>query len=137
MFVIHGRSDRARRGLFEFLRAIGLDPIEWSEAGRMTGKGSPYIGEILDAAFGSAQAVVVLPTPDDVTYLHESLTHPGDPECNPQMQLPLVGQPVSAVWDGGSPLSWQHSGWRSMRRRRLTCWWTICRVARRETKCPT
>lgn len=86
VFVIHGRNDRARRGLFEFLRAIGLDPIEWSEAGRMTGKGSPYIGEILDAAFGSAQAVVVLQTPDDVTYLHESLTHPGDPECNPQMQ---------------------------------------------------
>ncbi len=60
VFVIHGRNERARRGLFEFLRAIGLDPIEWSEAGRMTGKGSPYIGEILDAAFGNAQAVVVL-----------------------------------------------------------------------------
>ncbi|MFD6823474.1 TIR domain-containing protein [Streptomyces sp. NPDC060085] len=86
VFVIHGRNDRARLGLFTFLRAIDLDPIEWSEASRITGKGSPYIGEILDAAFGSAQAVVVLQTPDDVTYLHESLTEPGDPECNPQMQ---------------------------------------------------
>ncbi|MFD5757831.1 TIR domain-containing protein [Streptomyces mirabilis] len=86
VFVIHGRNDRARQGLFTFLRAIGLDPIEWSEASRMTGKGSPYIGEILDAAFGSAQAVVVLQTPDDVTYLHESLAESGDPECSPQMQ---------------------------------------------------
>ncbi|WP_327073842.1 nucleotide-binding protein [Kitasatospora purpeofusca] len=86
VFVIHGRNEPARRGLFEFLRAIGLDPIEWSEAIQMTGKGSPYIGEVLDTAFASAQAVVVLQTPDDVTYLHESLTHPGDPECSPQMQ---------------------------------------------------
>ncbi|MEU3002377.1 nucleotide-binding protein [Streptomyces sp. NPDC006995] len=86
VFVIHGRHEPARRGLFEFLRAIGLDPIEWSEAIQMTGKGSPYIGEVLDTAFASAQAVVVLQTPDDVTYLHESLTYPGDPECSPQMQ---------------------------------------------------
>ncbi len=47
---------------------------------RPTGKGSPYIGEMLDAAFGAAQAVVVLQTPDDVAYLHESLTYVGDPE---------------------------------------------------------
>ncbi|MEV6578261.1 nucleotide-binding protein [Streptomyces sp. NPDC051582] len=86
VFVIHGRNELARKGLFEFLRAIGLDPIEWSEAIQMTGKGSPYIGEVLDTAFSSAQAVVVLQTPDDVTYLHESLTYAGDPECNPQMQ---------------------------------------------------
>ncbi|MFF8931263.1 TIR domain-containing protein [Streptomyces longwoodensis] len=86
VFVIHGRNEPARKGLFEFLRAIGLDPIEWSEAIQMTGKGSPYIGEVLDTAFANAQAVVVLQTPDDVTYLHESLTYPGDPECSPQMQ---------------------------------------------------
>lgn len=87
VFVIHGRNDRARRALFDFLRSIGLDPIEWSEATRLTGRGSPYIGQILDAAFGAAQAVVVLQTPDDVSYLHESLAdRDGDPECTPQMQ---------------------------------------------------
>jgi predicted nucleotide-binding protein len=86
VFVIHGRNQQARKGLFDFLRSIGLDPIEWSEAIRLTGKGSPYIGQVLDAAFGAAQAVVVLQTPDDVAYLHESLTYVGDPECSPQMQ---------------------------------------------------
>lgn len=86
VFVIHGRNESARRGLFEFLRSIGLEPIEWSEAVAMTGQGSPYIGDVLDAAFSSAQAVVVLQTPDDVAYLHESLTYPADPECQPQMQ---------------------------------------------------
>lgn len=86
VFVIHGRNEPARKALFELLRALGLDPIEWTEAIRLTGKGSPYIGEVLDAAFGAAQAVVVLQTPDDVAHLHESLTYPGDPECDPQMQ---------------------------------------------------
>lgn len=86
VFVIHGRNEPARLALFTFLRAIGLDPIEWSEAIRMSGKGSPYIGEVLTTAFAAAQAVVVLQTPDDVAYLHESLTYVGDPECEPQMQ---------------------------------------------------
>lgn len=88
VFVIHGRNELARKAIFDFLRSIGLDPIEWSQAITitMTGKGSPYIGEVLDAAFGAAQAVVVLQTPDDVAHLHESLTFPGDLECDPQMQ---------------------------------------------------
>ena len=86
VFVIHGRNEPARRGLFAFLRSIGLDPIEWSEAIAMTGSGSPYIGEVLHVAFSAAQAVVVLQTPDDVAHLHESLAPPGDPETAPQMQ---------------------------------------------------
>ena len=86
VFVIHGRNEPARRGLFDLLRAIALEPIEWSQAIAMTGQGSPYIGDVLDAAFAAAQAVVVLQTPDDVAYLHQSLTYPDDPECSPQMQ---------------------------------------------------
>lgn len=86
VFVIHGRNEPARKGLFAFLRSIGLEPIEWSQAIAMTGQGSPYIGDVLNVAFGAAQAVVVLQTPDDVAHLHESLTYPDDPETNPQMQ---------------------------------------------------
>lgn len=86
VFVIHGRNEAARRGLFAFLRSIGLEPIEWSQAIEMTGNGSPYIGEVLNAAFGAAQAVIVLQTPDDVAYLHESLAAAGDPDTIPQMQ---------------------------------------------------
>lgn len=86
VFVIHGRNEAARRAIFEFLRSLALDPIEWSSALAMTGSASPYIGDALDAAFGAAQAVIVLQTPDDVAYLHESLTSPDDPETQPQMQ---------------------------------------------------
>lgn len=86
VFVIHGRNEPAREALFAFLRSIDLAPIEWSEAISMTGSASPYIGDVLDAAFRRAQAVVVLQTPDDIAHLHESLTYPGDPETQPQMQ---------------------------------------------------
>lgn len=86
VFVIHGRNEPARAAIFEFLRSIGLRPIEWSQAIAMTGKASPYIGEVLDAAFGSAQAVVVLQTPDDIAYLHPSLTYPDDEACEPKPQ---------------------------------------------------
>ena len=47
VFVVHGRNTEARTAMFTFLRAIGLAPIEWSEAVRLTGEGSPYIGRVL------------------------------------------------------------------------------------------
>ena len=74
VFVVCGRNSDARRGVFDFLRAIGLRPTEWSEAVRRTGDGSPYIGDVLDAAFAEAVAVVVLLHPDDVAYLRADLT---------------------------------------------------------------
>jgi predicted nucleotide-binding protein len=65
VFVVHGRNEHLRRSLFGFLRSIGLNPIEWRRAIQMTGRPSPYVGEILDAAFSKAIAVVVLFSPDD------------------------------------------------------------------------
>jgi predicted nucleotide-binding protein len=87
VFVVHGRNSAARSAMFTFLRAIGLDPIEWSVAVTMTGEGSPYIGHVLDTAFDAAQAVVVLLTPDDVAYLRsEYASGDEDPEAEPQAQ---------------------------------------------------
>ena len=71
VFVVHGRNEKARAALFEFLRSISLHPVEWSEAVQATGKASPYIGDILNAAFSRAHAVVVLLTPDDEARLKE------------------------------------------------------------------
>lgn len=79
IFVVHGRDIGARDALFQFLRAIDLHPSEWSEAVRGTGKASPYIGEILDAAFSRAHAVVVLLTPDDEARLRDEFQVEGDP----------------------------------------------------------
>ena len=79
VFVVHGRNEEARIAMFAFLRAIGLQPLEWSQSIQATGKPSPYLGEILDAAFSRAHAVVVLFTPDDEARLREPFRTPGDP----------------------------------------------------------
>jgi len=87
VFVVHGRNRDARDAMFAFLRAIDLAPIEWSEAVRLTGEASPYIGHVLDAAFSAAQAIVVLLTPDDVAYLRsEYASGDDDPETRPLAQ---------------------------------------------------
>ncbi|MCH8565195.1 nucleotide-binding protein [Nesterenkonia sp. LB17] len=69
VFVVHGRNELLRKSMFDFLRSINLSPMEWTSAVELTGEGSPYIGQILDAAFDHATAVVVLMTPDEVAYL--------------------------------------------------------------------
>lgn len=79
VFVIHGRDLRARDALFRFLRAIGLEPIEWSEAVQLTAHASPYIGDVLDRAFNEAQAVVALFTPDDEARLKAHLHGMNEP----------------------------------------------------------
>jgi predicted nucleotide-binding protein len=79
VFVVHGRNKSARDSLFEFLRALKLNPIEWDEAVKMTGKASPFIGEILDKAFSEAQAVVVLLSGDDEARLKKEFQSEEDP----------------------------------------------------------
>ncbi len=79
IFVVHGRNLAARDALFRFLRSIGLRPLEWSQAIEATGKASPFIGEVLDAAFSKAQAVVVLMTPDDKARVRKRFILDDDP----------------------------------------------------------
>jgi hypothetical protein len=87
VFVVHGRNDAARKAMFDFLRSIGLNPIEWSTALAATGSASPYIGQVLDNAFNMAQAIVVLMTPDEVAYLLPRHGHrEDDPETKPVPQ---------------------------------------------------
>lgn len=89
VMVVYGRDLRARDALFTFLRAIALQPIEWSQAVKATKKGAPYVGEILDAAFRQAAAVVVLLTPDDEAQLKKQFWKPADAA----FERRLTGQP--------------------------------------------
>lgn len=87
VFVVHGRNEDARRAMFEFLRSLDLRPIEWEKAIELTGKASPYIGEVLDVAFNHARAVVVLMTPDEIAYLQPRFGYDdNDPETQPAAQ---------------------------------------------------
>ena len=78
IFVVHGRNLIARDSLFNFLRAIGLKPIEWSQATVLSAKGAPFIGEILETAFSEARAIVVLITGDDEAKLRNELLSDSD-----------------------------------------------------------
>ena len=94
VFVVHGRNEKIRRALFDFLRAIDLKPIEWSEAVRLTGTPSPHIGEIIDAAMLHAQAIVVLFTGDDQVRLRDEFLWINDPvyerETTPQSRPNVI-----------------------------------------------
>jgi predicted nucleotide-binding protein len=85
VFVVHGRNLEARDSVFSFLRSIGLRPLEWTQALRLTKKGSPYVGEILDAAFREAAAILVLLTPDDEARLNPAFATSGDPSYERQL----------------------------------------------------
>lgn len=78
VFVVHGRDNDARNAMFTFLRAVGVTPIEWTSALKMSKKAAPYIGEILETAFARARAIVVLMTPDDIAQLRPDLILPSD-----------------------------------------------------------
>jgi predicted nucleotide-binding protein len=79
VFVVHGRDKAAKDAMFAFIRSLGVVPIEWNAAIAMSEKSAPYVGEILDAAFAKARAVVVLLTPDDLAQLRPDLVLPSDP----------------------------------------------------------
>ena len=79
VFVVHGRDRAARDAMFSFLRSVGVHPIEWNSAVGMSRKAAPYVGQVIDAGFGNARAIVVLFTPDDLVRLRPDLLSHLDP----------------------------------------------------------
>jgi predicted nucleotide-binding protein len=98
VFVVYGRNERIRRELFALLRNLGLNPIEWTKAIELTKTASPYIGQVIEAGFRKAVAIVALLTPDDEGSLKAEFRKPGDPlhERRP------TGQPrLNVVFEAG------------------------------------
>ncbi len=93
VFVVHGRDDYARKALSAFLGSLHIYIIEWEKALALTKKGSPYIGEVIDAGFSHAQAIVVLLTPDDEAKLRRPLLKSTDAA----FERKLTGQPRQNV----------------------------------------
>jgi predicted nucleotide-binding protein len=87
--VMHGRDHEARGWMFDWLRRVGLDPLEWSELVQLTRKATPYNGEAVEAAFSVAQAVVVLLTPDELGSLHPDLSDGEEDRFGPTGQARL------------------------------------------------
>jgi hypothetical protein len=101
VFVIHGRDGAARTAVFNFLRALKLEPMEWNEVVALTGKASPYIGEVIEAGFANAQAIVVVFSGDDEAQLRADLRKANEPEYETKLSL----QPRQNVLFGVDPLS--------------------------------
>jgi predicted nucleotide-binding protein len=79
VLVVYGRDETVRASIFQYLRALGLNPLEWGELVKRTGKGSPHVWEVLDLAFQQTQVVVVVFTPDERCQLRKDLqTEPDD-----------------------------------------------------------
>lgn len=73
VFVVHGRNEKVRKALYDFLRSINLYPLEWESAVRMTGKGAPTTLEIIKEGMKNSNGVIVLYTGDDMAKLKEEL----------------------------------------------------------------
>jgi predicted nucleotide-binding protein len=73
VFVVHGRDRRFESAMSDFLRSLGLEVVSWMEAVRLTGKPTPYLNEVIEAALGVAQAIVILMTPDNEGRLRQDL----------------------------------------------------------------
>jgi predicted nucleotide-binding protein len=84
VFLIHGRDDRASQGMRTFLRDLGLYPLEWGQAVRLTDSGSPYILDVVRAGMEHSQGALVLFTPDEKVELRSELCHPGETEAGVQ-----------------------------------------------------
>jgi hypothetical protein len=81
-------TSSASGAMFDFLRALRLEPQEWGQLVNATGSGAAYTGEVLDRALEIVQAVVVLFTPDDEARLRADLAGPAD-----VAEVELQGQP--------------------------------------------
>jgi len=69
VFVVHGRNLRAKEQVFVFLRALGLQPLEWEQAAHLTKQATPYTLDTVKAGLEAAQCVVVLLTGDELAKL--------------------------------------------------------------------
>lgn len=70
IFVIYGRNLQIRDSIYKFLGKLGLHPVSFEEAKQKTGKGAPYILEILNQAISNEIPIISLLTPDDIGYLN-------------------------------------------------------------------
>jgi predicted nucleotide-binding protein len=78
VFVVHGRDHAFALAMSDFIRSLDLVPMEWSEAAALTGKGAPYLNEVLRAALSVAQSIVILLTPDNEARLRPALLAKGE-----------------------------------------------------------
>ncbi len=71
VFVVHGRDTALRKSMFDFLRSLDLNPMEWEQAVHQAKGNNPDVGDIIETAMARVQAVVVMFSPDEIAHLKE------------------------------------------------------------------
>lgn len=65
LFVVHGRDAKLNEDMFALLRALGLNPVEWSKAVAKTKGNNPDVDKIIGGQMKTVQGIVVLISPDE------------------------------------------------------------------------
>lgn len=83
VFVVHGRNVLLANSIFDFLRAVGLEPMEWDAlidlAQRQPGGSpNPDLMSIIRTGFAEAHGAVILFSPDDDAQLRKKYWSPDE-----------------------------------------------------------
>jgi predicted nucleotide-binding protein len=65
IFVVHGRDIQLNTDMFAFLRALGLNPLEWSQAIKGARGANPHVDDVIYDAMEKVQGVLVMFSPDE------------------------------------------------------------------------
>jgi hypothetical protein len=78
IFVVHGRDIQLNTDMVAFLRAIGLNPLEWSQAIKGAKGANPHVDEVIYDAMEKVQGVLVMFSPDEEARLKTKFCTPLD-----------------------------------------------------------
>jgi predicted nucleotide-binding protein len=78
IFVVHGRDVQLNTDMFAFLRSIGLNPLEWSQAIKDAKGANPHVDEVVYGAMQKVQGVLIMFSPDEEARLKTKLCSPLD-----------------------------------------------------------
>lgn len=71
VFVVTGRNEKLRLSIFNILRALKLEPMEWMEVIQASGQPSSYLNDAIKTSIDNASAIVVIMAPEDEAQLVE------------------------------------------------------------------
>lgn len=71
VFVVTGRDDDLRLSIFNMLRALKLEPMEWMDVLKATGEPSAYIHDAIKKSIDEAGAVVIIMASEEKAQLIE------------------------------------------------------------------
>lgn len=78
IFVVHGRDAQLNADMFAFLRAIGLNPLEWSQAIKAAKGANPHVDDVISRAMDGVQGVLVMFSPDEEAKLKSKFAGSND-----------------------------------------------------------